>query len=97
MASSFRQFASTPWGREFTVAAAGLLIGATLMPVLIFYAGAATLGRFDGASLGGQFASLFAGLKEPSIASWTVLLGPYGLYLLFKALRAWWRASAKLG
>jgi hypothetical protein len=25
-----------------------------------------------------------------------VLLGPYGLYLLFKALRAWWRASARL-
>jgi hypothetical protein len=25
------------------------------------------------------------------------LLGPYGLYLLFRALRLWWRASAKLG
>jgi len=25
-----------------------------------------------------------------------VFLGPYGLYLLFKALRSWWRASARL-
>ena len=98
MAFSFRRFATaSPWGRELTVAGVGLLVGVTLMPVLIFYAGVAALGRFEGASLGGLFASIFAGLKEASIASWTVLLGPYGLYLLFKALRAWWRASAKLG
>jgi len=25
-----------------------------------------------------------------------VLLGPYGLYLIFRALQLWWRASAKL-
>jgi len=66
------------------------------MPVLIFYAGVATLGRFDGASLGALYASLFRGLKEASIASWVVFLGPYGLYVLFRALRAWWRASARL-
>ena len=30
------------------------------------------------------------------MASWVVLLGPYGLYLLFKGLRGWWRASANL-
>jgi hypothetical protein len=97
MAFSFRRFGSSPWGFEFTVAAVGLLIGVTLMPVLIFYAGVAALGRFDGASLGGLFSSIFAGIREASVASWVVLLGPYGLYLLFKALRAWWRASARLG
>jgi hypothetical protein len=82
---------------ELTVAAVGLLFGVTLMPVLIFYAGVAALGRFDGASLGALFSSIFGGLREASVASWVVLLGPYGLYLLFKALRAWWRASARLG
>lgn len=76
-------------------AAVGVLLGISLMPVLIFYAGVATLGRFDGASLGNLYSSLFVGLKEASIASWVVLLGPYGLYLLFRALRAWWRASSK--
>ncbi len=40
--------------------------------------------------------SLFQGLQEASIASWVVLLGPYGLYLLFRTLRGWWRASARL-
>lgn len=83
-----------PWAAELVVAAIGLLLGATLMPVLIFYAGVAALGRFDGASLGNLYSSLFAGLREASIASWVVFLGPYGLYLLFRALRAWWRASA---
>jgi hypothetical protein len=86
----------SPWSAELGLAAIGLLIGAGLMPVLIFYAGAATLGRFEGASLGRLYHSLFLGLAEASIASWTVLLGPYGLYLLFKGLKAWWRASARL-
>jgi hypothetical protein len=78
------------------VACIGLLLGVALMPVLIFYAGVAALGRFDGASLGRLYSSLFEGLREASIASWVVFLGPYGLYLLFRALRAWWRASARL-
>jgi hypothetical protein len=54
------------------------------------------LGRYEGASLKALYASLFQGLAEASIASWVVFLGPYGLYLLFKTLRGWWRASARL-
>jgi hypothetical protein len=81
---------------ELGLAALGLLSGVGIMPVLIFYAGAATLGRYEGASLGHLYRSLFVGLGEASIASWVVLLGPYGLYVLFKGLRAWWRASAHL-
>jgi hypothetical protein len=78
------------------VAALGLLAGVGIMPVLIFYAGVATLGRYEGASLGHLYHSLFVGFRQGSTASWVVLLGPYGLYLLFKGLRAWWRASARL-
>ena len=86
----------SPWSVELGLALLGLLIGVGLMPILIFYTGAATLGRYEGASLGHLYRSLFVGLGQASIPSWTVLLGPYGLYLLFKALRAWWRASAHL-
>jgi hypothetical protein len=85
-----------PWAAELITAGIGLLLGVTLMPVLIFYAGVAALGRFDGAGLGHLYSSLFEGLREASIASWVVFLGPYGLYLLFRALRSWWRASARL-
>jgi hypothetical protein len=96
MAFDLRSFAKTsPWAAELAAAAAGLLLGVALMPVLIFYAGLATLGRYEGASLGRLYSSLFEGLHDASIASWVVLLGPYGLYLLFRALRGWWRASAK--
>ena len=87
---------TSPWSVELAVAALGLLIGVGLMPVLIFYAGVTTLGRYDGASLGHLYRSLYEGLGQASIASWVVLLGPYGLYLLFRGLRAWWRASAHL-
>jgi hypothetical protein len=87
---------TSPWSVELGLAVLGLLIGLGLMPLLIFYAGVAALGRYEGASLGRLYHSLFLGLGEGSIASWTVLLGPYGLYVLFKALRAWWRAGAHL-
>jgi hypothetical protein len=87
---------NSPWSVELALAALGLLAGVGLMPVLIFYTGVATLGRYEGASLGHLYHSLFAGFGEGSIASWVVVLGPYGLYLLFKGLRAWWRASAHL-
>jgi hypothetical protein len=32
-------------------------------------------------------------LGEGSAAAWAVVLGPYLLFLLFKALLAWWRAA----
>jgi hypothetical protein len=90
----FRRIGLTsPWSVELGIAVVGLLIGVGLMPILIFYSGVLTLGRYEGAGLGPLYHSLLAGLAQASVASWTVLLGPYAFYLLFKALRAWWRAS----
>jgi len=83
-----------PWVLETAAAVLSLLIGVALMPALIFYAGAAALGRYEGASLGNIYASLFDGVREGSVASWVVFLGPYALYLLFRLLRLWWRAGA---
>lgn len=89
------QWPKQPWIVELIAACAALAVGAALMPVLIFYVGLATLGRYEGASLGALFSSVFGGLKEPSLAAWLVVLGPYLLYLLFRALKAWWRAGAE--
>jgi hypothetical protein len=83
----------SPWALELAAAVFWLLVGVALMPVAIFYAGIAALGRYEGASLGHLYSTLFAGIGEASIASWVVFLGPYALYLLFKALRVWWRAG----
>jgi hypothetical protein len=84
---------SRPWALESAVVFVALLIGVVLMPILIFYMGVATLGRYEGASLRSLYASLFGGLQDGSMASWVVFLGPYGLYLMFRALRLWWRAG----
>lgn len=82
------------WSREFWLATIALLVGFALMPALIFFTGASLLGRYEGASLMGLYASILRGLQRGSTADWIVFLGPYGLYLAFKALTAWWRASA---
>jgi hypothetical protein len=82
--------------QEIILAALALLVGFGLMPILIFLAGSSALGRYDGASIAAMYSSLYEGFTHGSLASWIVLLGPYGLYLLFKALRLWWRASARL-
>jgi hypothetical protein len=86
---------SRPWALESAVVLAALLFGFALMPVLIFYAGSAALGRYEGASLHTLYASLFAGMQEGSIASWLVFLGPYLLYLLFRGLLLWWRVGSR--
>ena len=78
---------------ELIAAAIALGIGFGVMPLLIFFAGSTSLGRYEGASAAGIYDTVFQGLRMGSFASWIVVLGPYVLYLLFKALRLWWRAG----
>ncbi len=84
------------WPREVLLSMLALGVGFAVMPVLIYYAGSLLLGRYEGASVAHQFHSIYGGLQAGSAASWIVLLGPYGLYLLFRALGLWWRAGARL-
>jgi hypothetical protein len=82
------------WPRELLLTAIALTVGFALMPVLIFFAGSALLGRYEGASLGRLFTNIYEGFRAGSPASWIVLLGPYVLWLIFRALRLWWRAGS---
>lgn len=92
--SSITEFAERrPLAVELGAAIGCLVIGVGLMPAAIFYTGAATLGRYEGASIGRLYSSVFTGIGGGSAAAWIVILGPYGLYLLFRVLRAWWRAG----
>lgn len=86
-----------PWLRELLFSGFALLFGFAILPVLIFQTGAALLGRYEGASLGRLFESLYSGLATGSVAAWIVLFGPYGLYLIFRGLALWWRAGTKKG
>ena len=81
------------WSRELLLTVIALILGFGLMPVLIFFAGSALLGRYEGASVGRLFSSIYQGFRAGSPASWVVLLGPYALWLAFRALRLCWRAG----
>lgn len=80
--------------QQIAIAGLCLLAGLLLLPALIFMAGAALLGRYEGASLGHTYAAQFAGLGSGSTAAWIVVLGPYLLLQLYRGLRACWRAAA---
>jgi hypothetical protein len=82
------------WVRELTLTAIALLLGFLAMPALIYFVGSTALGRYEGASLGRLFKSIYGTLESGSLASWVVLLGPYALFLIFRGLKFWWRASA---
>ena len=80
--------------KQLSIAGIGLAAGLGLLPIFIYFAGAGLLGRYEGASLGRTYQSLYSGLASGSVAAWIVVLGPYLLFLLWKALFAWWRLPA---
>jgi hypothetical protein len=84
------------WTRELVHAALALAAGFGVMPIAIYYAGSQALGRYEGASAAGIYRGIYQGLVAGSPASWIVVLGPLGFYLILKGLRQWWRASARL-
>jgi hypothetical protein len=84
------------WTLELVLAVLALGLGFGLMPLLIYLAGSWTLGRYEGASAAGIYQGIYQGLAAGSVACWIVVLGPYGLYVIFKSLRLWWRASDRL-
>jgi hypothetical protein len=87
---------SAGWAQEASIALFALAVGFGLMPLLIFIVGSSSLGRYDGATSARLYESLYQSLGAGSLASWIVVLGPYGIYLIAKLLRLWWRASARL-
>ena len=97
LATVFKRLNSASrWTRELVHAGLALAAGFGLMPLAIFYAGSQALGRYEGASAGRLYRGIYQGLQAGSLASWVVVLGPLGFYLIFKGLRQWWRASARL-
>jgi hypothetical protein len=84
------------WTRELVHAGLALVAGFGLMPLAVFYAGSQALGRYEGAGAAHLYQGIYQGLRAGSLASWVVVLGPLGFYLIFKGLRQWWRASARL-
>jgi hypothetical protein len=73
--------------------AAGILTGFLLLPALIYLAGSSVLGRYEGASMGNLYGSIYRGLAHGSMTSWIVVLGPAALILLGRGLKPLWNAG----
>ena len=78
------------WSQEIAIAAIALALGFGLMPILIFFAGSLTRGTYEGAGVARIFATLYHDLGAGSPTAWIVVLGPYGLCLIFRGLWLWW-------
>ena len=83
------------WAREAGLSGLALGVGFGLMPLLIFLAGSLTLGKYENAGAARLYTSIYRGLTAGSVASWVIVLGPYGLLLLFRGLRLGWRAGSR--
>jgi hypothetical protein len=68
--------------REAVLAAAALLVGLLLMPVLVWLAGRFTLGEYTHGGVFALLADYLRGLARGEMAFWIMLLGPYGFLLL---------------
>jgi hypothetical protein len=86
--------ASTGLKRELTTLGIAVLMALLLLPVLVWMAGQFFLGDYirdpSGARTGGFFAMWFdylLGLATGKLGYWLVLLGPYAIYVSFKASR----------
>jgi hypothetical protein len=79
--------------KQLGIAGIALVCGLGLLPPLIYVAGAAALGAYEGAGIGPLYRSVFKGMADGSLAAWSVVLGPYALFLLFQLLRRWWYAG----
>ena len=83
-----------PTRRELAIAAVALLLGALLMPMLVWLAGSVALGPYANGGFGALLADFFRGLATGSLACWVVLAGPYVLIAIVRLLR---RTLAQVG
>jgi hypothetical protein len=72
------------------------LAGLVVLPICVYVAGKVMLGGYDGASFLRFFGRLYLSLFHGSLASWVMVLGPYGLLWIWRGLALWWRRSPDL-
>jgi hypothetical protein len=73
--------------RELYFAGGSLFAGLVIVPVMIYIAGAATLGAYASGGFWSFMGDFHVNFFTGSPAAWTVALGPYALVLLLRATR----------
>ena len=77
--------------RELLTLAVCLGVGLLLMPILIWFIGAAQLGPYANGGLGALLLDYYLALFKGSLAYWLVALGPYAAVWVLRGLRFWLR------
>jgi hypothetical protein len=71
--------------RELLLLLAGIGFGLAVLPFLIYLAGAATLGPYQG-GIGAFLAELYGDVARLAPGAWLLLLGPYALFQAVRLL-----------
>jgi hypothetical protein len=85
LARSYLAAGSLP--RELLIAAVCLIVGALVMPCLIFACGRLVLGPYAHGDLFALWRDFLLGLRSGSQACWFIVLGPYALLWLLRGGR----------
>jgi hypothetical protein len=73
--------------RELYFAGGALLVGLVIVPIMIYVAGAATLGDYASGGFWSFLGDFYVHFFTGSPAAWVVALGPYALVLLLRGTR----------
>lgn len=74
--------------RELWLAGAAVAFGLLILPLLIYVVGSLTLGPYESGSVWLYLLDFLKGLARPHLAYWLIVVGPYLLILLLRALLA---------
>src|SRR5882724_9772152 len=71
--------------RELVFAAAGVVVGFVVLPILIFMVGTVLLGPYAGGqSIGPFFTAFYVNLAHGSVRTWLIALAPYLAFWLVR-------------
>jgi hypothetical protein len=84
--------------RDLHWALGGLLSGLIALPAAIYAVGASLLGPYDATSggaahIGSFYGDVFRGLATPTLAAWSIVLGPMVMIVLLRLILLPWPGS----
>lgn len=75
--------------KELVTAVLLLVFGVAILPALIYLVGTLVVGPYeDGSGISGLYGKLFQALIEPQAAAWLLILSPYVVVVLLRAVIA---------
>ena len=78
---------SRHWQREVAFAAGALAFGLLVLPPAIYFVGVRMLGDYEGGGLMGLSEAIWADLLSLRLPAWLLVLSPYLVLLLARAVR----------